>query len=358
MDSAHKLQYLLGANTADGFYSLYNSFPPPEGCCFLWIIKGGPGCGKSSFMKMIGAAAERSGYSVEYAMCSGDPGSLDGVFIPQLNVAYMDGTAPHVRDASLAAADSAYINLGAFYDRGAIATYRRELARLTEEISLFYKRAYSLLSAAGSINRGWKYTLAGKDEIALAIKRVTGIEKREFGRPSKNPGRVLRRFLSSTTCRGLISMPETAATLCSRFYILEDSFCLSAHALEHLAKSAVASGYDVIIAPDPLTPELPEALLIPQLSLGILSGSSPLAQDLRGRKIRLDSLLTKERSREMKAELKHCAKLTDALTEQAVAMLSQAKELHDQIENIYNPNVDFDGVYATVEKHLLELGLK
>lgn len=358
MDSAHKLQYLLGGNTADGFYSLYNSFPPADGCCFLWIIKGGPGCGKSSFMKMIGAAAERAGYDVEYVICSGDPGSLDGVYIPRLKVAYMDGTAPHVRDAALAAADSAYIDLGAYYDRRAIASYREELGVLNAEISLIYKRAYSLLAAAGSINRGWKFTFAGKDEKALAIKRVMSIEKREFGRPSKTPGRVLRRFLTANTCHGLISMPETAKTLCSRFYILEDSICLSGQVLEHLSAAAVSSGYDVIAVPDPLTPELPEAILVPDLSLGIIAGSSKLAQDISGRKIRLDALIPQQRLKEIKAEVKRCSKLCDTLIEQAAAMLARAKELHDSIEKIYNPNVDFDGVYATVAKHLLELGLK
>ena len=65
-------RYFLGGNTASGFVSFYGQFcrGPEE---FLWVIKGGPGCGKSSFMKTIGKAAEDAGLDTEYVLCSGDP---------------------------------------------------------------------------------------------------------------------------------------------------------------------------------------------------------------------------------------------------------------------------------------------
>ena len=49
--------YFLGANTGGGFVSVYDEFCPPECGVFLWVLKGGPGCGKSSCMKAIGRAA-------------------------------------------------------------------------------------------------------------------------------------------------------------------------------------------------------------------------------------------------------------------------------------------------------------
>ena len=44
----------LGGNTCEGFLSLYDGFPPEEGA-FLHVIKGGPGGGKSGFMRRIGS---------------------------------------------------------------------------------------------------------------------------------------------------------------------------------------------------------------------------------------------------------------------------------------------------------------
>ena len=85
-------QYFLGGNTVRGFVSFYSGFcREPED--FLWVIKGGPGCGKSSFMKTIGRAAEEKGLDVEYVLCSGDPESVDGVYFPALHTGYADGTA-------------------------------------------------------------------------------------------------------------------------------------------------------------------------------------------------------------------------------------------------------------------------
>ena len=59
------------------------------------ILKGGPGCGKSTFMRRVGAAMERAGERVVYINCSGDPDSLDGAIFLDRNAAIVDGTSPH-----------------------------------------------------------------------------------------------------------------------------------------------------------------------------------------------------------------------------------------------------------------------
>ena len=94
-------RYFLGSNSSRGFYSLYGDFCSYKDGCFLHVIKGGPGCGKSSFMRRIASAAEEKGLFVEYVLCSGDPDSIDGIYIPALSTGYVDGTAPHIVAASL-----------------------------------------------------------------------------------------------------------------------------------------------------------------------------------------------------------------------------------------------------------------
>ena len=95
MDHLDGTYYFLGANTPTGFRSLYDQFIDPETDRALYIIKGGPGCGKSTFMKQIARCILNAGHSVECIRCSGDPDSLDGILIPELKIAYVDGTAPH-----------------------------------------------------------------------------------------------------------------------------------------------------------------------------------------------------------------------------------------------------------------------
>ena len=87
--------FFLGANSGAGFQSLYEDFVSPEKNYDVMLLKGGPGVGKSSFMKHIARQAEAAGEDVECIWCSGDPDSLDGVRLPRINVVLVDATAPH-----------------------------------------------------------------------------------------------------------------------------------------------------------------------------------------------------------------------------------------------------------------------
>lgn len=354
MDENEFVRYFLGANTAQGFYSLYDSFVSLDEGDFLWIIKGGAGCGKSSFMKKIGAAAEKAGMKVEYAFCSSDPDSLDGVYIPELKTAYMDGTAPHIADARMTASDSSYLDLGAFYDRKAIAQHKNQLLQLKQETSSLYTKAYALLGAAGSIRSGWQKNLAGEEPLSSALGRAKGIGIREFGKRHREPGRETRRFLSVISSGGHACFPDTVRGLCNRAYSMDNRFLLGEAALGYLAKMALGTGYDIFTCPNPLCPENYEAVFVPALSLGFFCSDSGLDIIENTRRVRLDSFVPSEK----RPEQRKCKKLIAPLVEEAVSALHGAKLVHDKIEAIYNPHVNFDGVYKLSKLHIAELSLK
>lgn len=144
--------YFLGANGPDGFYSLYHEFCAPGSGNFLWILKGGPGCGKSTFMRKIGEAAEQAGLDVEYVLCSSDPVSLDGVLIPAWHTGYADGTAPHTLDVPFPAASGAYLNLGQFYDNHALRAALPRLQSLKQRHQALYREAYRALHEAKAVH--------------------------------------------------------------------------------------------------------------------------------------------------------------------------------------------------------------
>ena len=62
----------------------------------MYLIKSGPGCGKSTLMKRLAQAAEQQGQPIEKIHCASDPDSLDGVVFLQKHAAILDATAPHV----------------------------------------------------------------------------------------------------------------------------------------------------------------------------------------------------------------------------------------------------------------------
>ena len=57
--------FFLGANSAEGFYGLYDQLLDAR-LYDLIILKGTPGCGKSTFMRCAAAALEARGLETVY----------------------------------------------------------------------------------------------------------------------------------------------------------------------------------------------------------------------------------------------------------------------------------------------------
>lgn len=90
----HIKRVFPGGNTSVGFFSFYDYIAPPD-ATRIFVIKGGPGVGKSTFIRGIGEALVGRGLDIEFHHCSSDNNSLDGLYIPAIKVALIDGTAPH-----------------------------------------------------------------------------------------------------------------------------------------------------------------------------------------------------------------------------------------------------------------------
>lgn len=334
-----EISYFLGANSKDGFASLYSGFAAGEGDR-LHIIKGGPGTGKSGFMKKIGAGAERQGLDVEYVLCSGDPDSLDGVYIPALKQGWVDGTAPHVGEPRCFGVDSDYVNIGRFCRLPVGDSDAKEIKRLNEDYKALYYRAYAYLQAAAALRRGYMPQIGDRALQKAAENRVCGILRRH-SRRSDGQGRVTKRFFHAISCKGEIKLGGEIEKLCKLIYQLDDSMGLAGPALEAAAREALARGLDVIVCPSPLCPEEPEGVLIPQASLALLRG----CWDVEGaRHIRLDALVPAQRQKELRNSLRTGRRLEKECMAAAQAKLSQAKALHDALEAVYRPYMDFSAL--------------
>ena len=124
MTEQPQVRFFLGANSPAGFYSLYDQLIDRSRAEDYFLLKGGPGCGKSTLMRRVAARVEESGRAVEYILCSGDPDSLDAIVVPELGAAIVDATAPHVVEPKEPGVLERYVNLGACYDTAALKSIR------------------------------------------------------------------------------------------------------------------------------------------------------------------------------------------------------------------------------------------
>ena len=91
---------------------------------------------------------------------------------------------------------------------------------------------------------------------------------------------------------------------------------------------------------------------VPELELAFLT-----AQGLEDpyRRLRLDGAVDEILLRKNRSQLRFAQKVHTALVEEAVHSLAQAKEMHDQLEGLYNPYVDFGLVEETARQIFEEL---
>lgn len=174
-----KTHYFASANSYNGFLSLFGEIFNRKKFERTFILKGGPGTGKSTFMKKVAKEMEAQGANIEYYYCSSDIDSLDAVII-SLNgkkFAIMDGTSPHENDAIYVGAVDEIINLGSNVDYDWIRTYKEKIIVLSDQKSEAYKNAYSYLSIAGECDKHICKAKMKSFDFKSADKYIEGLEK-------------------------------------------------------------------------------------------------------------------------------------------------------------------------------------
>lgn len=342
--------FYLGACTPNGFVSHYPSLL--QELDTLNIIKGGSGCGKSTFMRAIAKAAISRGHDVSYILCASDSDSLDAVIFPTLSLGFVDGTAPHVLEPRLCGGSMNYINFGEFYDSEAMRANEAEIHIVQKENAAQYPHMTACLSAASGLMQSIRLSTSSAvyDEEMGAIAECLCLSNLQ---PTGMHGKESYRFLSAITPKGLQLCAQTPSNLCNRVYVLRDNYFLAPRLLEQIRQKALSLGHSCITCFSPLLPDTqPTHLLIPSAQLAIISESRDfLYNGPCFCRIDLDSTVPCE----VKKELEFCKTTMTQLLYRAVHHITKAKQLHDRIEQLCRPFVDFSAVDALTVKTIGKL---
>ena len=331
-----------GGNTSEGFYSYFDNILGKD-ANRIFILKGGPGTGKSTIMKRFANKAQELNYDLEFLHCASDPSSIDVVVVPELKVAILDGTNPHAIEPKLPGAVDEIINLGQYWDEEKIVKNKEKIRVLIETNSKHYIRTYKYLKAVRTIYEDivWKNKEAldiGKRNIEIEnlVEEIFGdIEYSEF------LGRERHLFGSTYTPDGWVEYTDTLLEgLDEIYYIKGDIGTGKSLLLERIYKEGINKGLDIEVFHSPLIPQKIETVIIKGLNIGLTL--SKLGEKDAKKTIDLDKYIDDSKLEIHKQDIKEDKEVVEQLIETALRNLTKTKKNHDEIEKYYSPYMDFD----------------
>ena len=340
--------FFAGNNTAEGFFSYFDYIMNLEEANHYYILKGGPGVGKSSFMKKFASNMASLGHAIEYVHCSSDRESYDAIVVPALKIGFVDGTAPHTIDPKYPGAVDEIINLGFFFDGSKIVDHKKEVIQASKEKTQTYKSAYRYLAAASLIleDVNWVYdTLTDDLKFYRICEEVINdlLQKEAQSRQKEELGYIRKLFSESYTADGYISFTDSLCAETKVWAVNGKNINYVSKLMDEVTKKALLNGLDVECFYRPLTPNKIQHLFLPELNLMIRS----VEDDIKGNFDRLIDLNKIMDTTVLKGQLsiiQSKEKEYETLVNMALDKLSQTKKLHDRLEKIYVDSMNFNGV--------------
>lgn len=334
-----------GNNTPRGFYSYYHYILPQHEANHIFCLKGGPGVGKSTFMKRVGRRMQERGYAVEYLHCSSDPGSLDGVVIPELRVSLIDGTAPHVVDPKNPGAVDEIINLGEYWDLEGIKQHKEKVIAVNGEVGRLFRRAYHYLGAAKALYDDIIEIYERATDLSGVIKESEHIKDEIFTKPvSDKLGKVRKQFASAITPDGVIDYLNTLFDHTYHVCAIKNHWGIGvSKLLKRISDEAVIRGMDTELYYCPFEPDKKiEHVIIPSIKRAYVTVNDYYTVERKNSVIDLRQYTNNSLLDSCREAIHFDTKHFEVLLDEGVATIHKAKRTHDDMEKYYIPYMDFD----------------
>ena len=358
--------YFACSNTAKGFQ---NFFPSNlKNLDKIYILKGGPGTGKSSLMKKIGQIVTDKGIPVEYIHCSSDPHSLDGIIIRSIGTAIVDGTSPHVIEPTAPGALEEYINLGIAWDVDTLTKHKMKILFLQSEISACYPKAYNCFSRALKIHDEWENIYISHMDFQKANQYTEEVIKILLGTSHfDKKSTIMHRFFGGPTSEGPKDfVKELTQHIKTRYFIKGRPGSGKSTMLKKILAATQIRGIDAEVYHCGFDPDSLDMLLLPELDLCIFDSTAPHEYFPSGETdVILDMYkeLIKPCTDEDYADaISDISRRYKACNAEGISHLAYAKYLHDDLEKYYIQATDFhvinditDSLLSKIENKLSQL---
>lgn len=341
-----EIRYFAGGNTAKGFVEFFDSnFQDLER---LYILKGGPGTGKSSLIKSIGNEWGEKGYFIEWIHCSSDPDSIDAIILPELKVGIVDGTNPHVIEPKYPGVVDDYVNLGIAWDRNELLDQKDEIISLTNQVKEGFKKAYDSFAQGLALHDELEKIFINEMDFDKAnqlaehwIQKLILNEQRS----SKGSSKIYKRFLGATTPIGPVDFVENITEDLNRYFIKGRAGSGKSTMLKKIAKAANEKGYDVEVYHCGFDPNSLDMVVVRELNFSIFDSTAPHEYYPTKESDTIidlyELLITPGTDEKYASDIKDATDKYKSKLKEGIQHLAKTKEIRDQLEQIYIKAMDF-----------------
>lgn len=342
--------YFLGANSPEGFYGYFQK-AYGDGWK-VWLVKGGPGCGKSTLMKQV---SQSTGGTWEHIHCSSDPKSLDAVICERRKVMIADATAPHSMEALRPGCVERLLDLGEGFCVRQLQKNAAAIDALFRENAALHRQAVHYLAAAAQVQRV-------RMERALEVLNKTEVQRladqlsAAWLAPQKKNGCERQRGLSAVTPDGIVFYKDTVRAQVEKLYALSDDWGAAAAVfMAELYRNLQKKGCDMTVCRCSLFPkDKIEHILLPDKQTAYVTENAAHAMAMPAEIVDLRDMYgvhrpgTNEALRRLLAQEKQ-------LLETASGYMYQARLVHDALEEYYIQAMDFSYAQKKTEQLIREI---
>lgn len=343
--SEKNYDFFAAANGYTGFRSYFDKVFNSEEYERIFVIKGGPGTGKSSFMKKIAGRYSERGLHVERILCSSDPSSLDGVIVEfsGKKIAMLDGTAPHERDAIIVGAIDEIINLGASLDSRFLKAQKEEIISINKEKKRAYATAYNYMNISGTAVSEKKRLISSHFDYKNAKNVIKHLAELSIQSPVQaEQVRLISAFGSHGRTR--LSTIEGAS---ERLYSVVGDYYAASLLLKQIYAMFKELGNDIILCPSPLDADCIEALYLPSQKVGFVMGGD-------GEVIDAEVLLPTLNKTDGEC-MKKTAEIEESSLFEAMRWFAIASDFHFRLEEQYIRAMNFQENDKIYEEKILQI---
>ncbi len=335
-------RYFAASNSSRGFKNYFKEvFKRAD---TIYVVKGGPGTGKSSFMKRCSRHAEEQGCAVENFCCSSDADSLDGalIFDGKKYVGVLDGTAPHIWEPEFPGIREQIVDLGQFWNGKILTAQKNEIIALGRKKSTAYNKAYTYLRSCGNLRAVTDMLLREAlncDKMSRAVGRIV----ESLGLMDGN-ATVIPTPTDAVTMKGWITL-DTFKERAENVYIIGLSQGIGQLFLCELEGQLKRKKITVRVAYDAVCPWLINEILIEDVKTVFCVGepdgvdAEPVGKSVKY--INSKRFVDAESLRAARGEIRYTGKLSQSSLEGALHALSEVNVYHFLLEDIYKNAMDF-----------------